>query len=165
MSIIEYHVNDKTNNFSAKLWCVATNTPPLYSAATAQDCDRDIRGDQLDDPSQYSLGDGVLEKPTSTRSQLECRIVKLWKEFWLGLYQIDDNEDRYHVERIEALYAGAGMTHTYRVGELQILKRHFLRNETYNGMASLKLFPGLHLSTLLSVVQILEAYESEIDNM
>jgi hypothetical protein len=140
------------------LWCVAT-TPPFYSFASAQECD------QLVGPPQYGLGDEPLEKPSSTRSQLDCHIVKLWIKVWRGLYQIDDNEDRYHVECIGALSLGAGMTRTYEEGELQILKRHFLRNETNNGIASLKLFPGLRLSTLLCVVQILEAYESEIANM
>jgi hypothetical protein len=57
------------------------------------------------------------------------------------------------------------MTRAYRIGELEVLRRYFLRNETNNGIASLKLFPDLHLSTLLSVVQILEAYESEIEKM
>lgn len=121
--------------------------------------------EQYDDPPQYTFGGAALEKPASTRSQLECRIVKLWKKVWLGLYQIDDNEDRYHFERIEALSLGAGLTRTYRVGELQVLRRHFLRSETNNGVAALKLFPGLSLSTLLSVLQILEAYESEITNL
>lgn len=151
--------------FSAKLWCAATTTPPLHSICAARGCDQaDVDG-QVDDPPEYTIGGVAVEKPNSTRSQLERRIVKLWKKVWLGLYQIDDNEDRYHVERLEALSLGAGLTRTYRVGELQVLRRHFLRSETNNGIASLKLFQGLSLSTLLSVIHILDAYESEIENM
>ncbi|KAJ5835691.1 hypothetical protein N7447_001717 [Penicillium robsamsonii] len=151
---------------SAKLWCGATTTPPLRRICVARGCNQAGVDGQVDDPPQYTTVDGAaFEKPASTRSQLECRIVKLWKKVWLGLYQIDDNEDRYHVERLEALSLGAGLTRTYRVGELQVLRRHFLRSETNNAIASMKLFQGLSLSTLLSVIHILEAYESEIENM
>ncbi|KXG48222.1 uncharacterized protein PGRI_020920 [Penicillium griseofulvum] len=151
---------------NAKLWCVATTASPLHSIVAARGYDQSEVDDQNDDPPQYTtFGGAALEKPVSTRSQLESCIVKLWKKVWLGLYQIDDNEDRYHVERLEALSLGAGLTRTYGVGELQVLRRHFLRTETNNGIASLKLFQGLSLSTLLSVIHILEAYESEIDNM
>ncbi|KAJ5506589.1 hypothetical protein N7453_005546 [Penicillium expansum] len=152
---------------NAKLWCVATTTtaPPLQSICASRGCGQVEVDGQVDDPPQYTFRDDPLEKPVSTRSQLECRIVKLWKKVWLGLYQIDDDEDRYHVERLEALSLGAGLTRTYRAGELQVLRRHFLRSETNNGIASLKLFHGLSLSTLLSVIHILEAYESEIENM
>lgn len=151
--------------FSAKLLCVTTTSPPVHSVCAVRGCDQAEVDGQVDDPPQYTVGGVALEKPSSTRSQLERRIVKLWKKVWLGLYQIDDNEDRYHVERLEALSLGAGLTRTYRVGELQVLRRHFLRSETNNGIASLKLFQGLSLSTLLSVIHILEAYESEIENM
>ncbi|KAF7529731.1 hypothetical protein PCG10_006061 [Penicillium crustosum] len=150
---------------NAKLWCVATTTPPLHSIGATRGCDQAEIDSQVDEPPQYTVGSVAPEKPSSTRSQLERRIVKLWKKVWLGLYQIDDNEDRYHVERLEALSLGAGLTRTYRVRELQVLRRHFLRSETNNGIASLKLFQGLSLSTLLSVIHILEAYEGEIENM
>ncbi|KAJ5796280.1 uncharacterized protein N7518_004820 [Penicillium psychrosexuale] len=129
---------------NAKLWCVATTTPPLHSISASRGCDQTEANGQVDDPPRYTFDGAVLEKPISTRRQLEGRIVKLWKKVWLGLYQIDDNEDRYH---------------------LQVLRRHFLRSETNNGIASLKLFRGLSLSALLSVIHILEAYESEIDNL
>ncbi|KOS38926.1 hypothetical protein ACN38_g10249 [Penicillium nordicum] len=150
---------------NARMCCIATTTPSLHSIPATRECDHAEVDGQVDDPPQYTFGGAALEKPASTRSQLERRIVKLWKKVWLGLYQIDDNEDRYHVERLEALSLGAGLTRTYRVGELQVLRRHFLRSETNNGIASLKLFQGLSLSTLLSVIHILEAYESEIENM
>ncbi|KAJ5849905.1 hypothetical protein N7455_009761 [Penicillium solitum] len=150
---------------NAKLLCVATTSPPVHGICTARGCDQAEVDGQVDGHPQYTVGGVALEKPSSTRSQLERRIVKLWKKVWLGLYQIDDNEDRYHVERLEALSLGAGLTRTCRVGELQVLRRHFLRSETNNGIAALKLFQGLSLSTLLSVIHILEAYESEIENM
>ncbi|KAJ5773237.1 hypothetical protein N7457_008133 [Penicillium paradoxum] len=147
------------------MWCVATTAAPLHSIPAARGYNQIEAVNQDEDPPQYTLDGAALEKPPSTRSQLECRIVNLWKKVWLGLYQIDDNEDRYHFERIEALSLGAGLTRTYRVGELQVLRRHFIRSETNNGVAALKLFPGLSLSILLSVLQILEAYESEIGNL
>ncbi|CAG7937595.1 unnamed protein product [Penicillium nalgiovense] len=129
---------------NAQLWCVTTSAPLPHNISAGRGCDQAEGYAQDDDPPQYTLGSGAVEKPISTRSQLECRIVNLWKKVWLGLYQIDDNEDRYH---------------------LQVLRRHFLRSETNNGIASLKLFQGLSLSTLLSVIHILEAYESEIDKL
>ncbi|EKV16374.1 hypothetical protein Pdw03_6390 [Penicillium digitatum] len=165
MEFVQYSLPRINERFSAKLRCIASIPPPLQSLCAGQGCDQVETDGQVDDPPQYPFSGGAFEKPVSTRSQLESRIVKLWKKVWLGLYQIDDDEDRYHVERLEALSLGAGLTRTYRVGELQVLRRHFLRSETNNAVASLKLFQGLSLSTLLSVVHILEAYESEIDNM
>lgn len=90
--------------------------------------------------------------------------MELWKKVWLGLYAIDDKEERYHVERLEVLSLGAG-NHYFPAGGLHVLKRRFLWNDPINGIASLKLFPNLSLSTLFSIVEILEAYESEIENM
>ncbi|KAJ5776431.1 uncharacterized protein N7511_001442 [Penicillium nucicola] len=153
----------KTNP-SAKLWCIATTAAPFYGVAAAQDLDHARKGGQSKDVAQCSLGT-TLEKPMSTREQLESRIMKLWKNVWLGLYEINDNEERYHVERIEALYFGAGLIRTYRLGEMRVLRRRFMRAETNNGIAAMKLFPDLSLSTLLAVIHILEAYESEIPNL
>ncbi|KAJ5316807.1 hypothetical protein PENANT_c016G11128 [Penicillium antarcticum] len=149
---------------NAKLWCVATTAAPFYSVAAAQDVDRVRKEGQGNDIAQYSLGT-TLERPISSREQLESRIVKLWKKVWLGLYQINDNKERYHIERIEALYLGAGMIRTYRVGEMRVLRRRFMRVETNNGIAAMKLFPVLSFPTLLAMVHILEAYESEIPNL
>ncbi|KAJ5467295.1 hypothetical protein N7475_005047 [Penicillium sp. IBT 31633x] len=159
---------DKPNErLNARLWCGATTTPPHFAISVAQGGDRatvDVN-DPFEDPPQYTIGDADVEKPTWTRNQLESRIVKLWIKVWLGLYLVDESQDRSHYDRIEALYLGTGLTCTYHIGELRALRRYFIESVKNNGMASLKLFPGLSFSMLLSVVRILEAYESEIENL
>lgn len=71
----------------------------------------------------------------------------------------------FHYERIEALYLGAGLTRTYRVGELKVLNRHFFEYSRNHGIVGLKLYENLSFQTLQSVVEILEAYEREIPNL
>lgn len=43
-----------------------------------------------------------------TRNVLEDRIAQLFKKVWLGLYEIDDLETRSQLNRLRALYHGAG---------------------------------------------------------
>lgn len=103
--------------------------------------------------------------PPDPRKDLEDRITRLWKKVWLGLYQVDGLNGPYHYERIEALYLGAGLTKTYRVGELKVLNRYFFEYSRNHGIVGLKLYENLSFQTLHSVIEILEAYEREIPNL
>lgn len=78
---------------------------------------------------------------------------------------MDDTNGPYHYERIEALYLGAGLTRTYRVGELKVLNRQFIEYSRNHGILGLKLYKDLSFQKLQSVVEILEAYEKEIPNL
>ncbi|KAJ5669610.1 hypothetical protein N7462_010680 [Penicillium macrosclerotiorum] len=99
-----------------------------------------------------------------SRRELEERIVQLWKKVWFGLYEIEDSEQRLHISRLQALYFGAGFT-AY-LGRLEILRRQSYRGISANeGILSLKVFDGLSVATLESVLEILRAYENEIPNL
>lgn len=103
--------------------------------------------------------------PPDPRKDLESRILQLWKRVWLGLYQVENAQGPYHYERIEALYLGAGLTKTYRVGELKVLNKHFSEYSRNTGIAGLKLYENLSIKTLRAIIDVLEAYEREIPNL
>ncbi|RMJ26768.1 hypothetical protein PHISP_02368 [Aspergillus sp. HF37] len=103
--------------------------------------------------------------PPDPRKDLESRILHLWKRVWLGLYQVENAQGPYHYERIEALYLGAGLTKTYRMGELKVLNRHFSEYSRNTGIAGLKLYENLSIKTLRAIIEVLEAYEREIPNL
>lgn len=163
--IPKYYTRQGLTILRVKSKGVGNTLPPRYSATATPEDNHFEKGPHPDDPPRYSPRVNKFAKPTLSRSQIESRIVELWKKVWLGLYAIDEKEDLYHVERLEILSLGAGIKHYFQAGDLHILKRRFLWNDLTNGIASLKLFPNLALSTLLSVIEILEAYEGEIENM
>lgn len=68
-----------------------------------------------------------------------------------------------HYDRIRTLCDGAGLT-TVRLWQID---RHFWRhNGSENkGVAGLTLYEHLSVSTLESVVELLQSYESEIENL
>ncbi|KAL1845784.1 hypothetical protein Plec18170_009588 [Paecilomyces lecythidis] len=116
------------------------------------------------------------------RQELYRRIIDLWKTVWLGLYQRHDNKGQYHSDRLRALYLGAGMStrmvnydpdaddadnakNPVGLGLLGVaLSQQFhAHNGLGGGFSGLKLYDGLSLRTLESVIEILEAYEREIE--
>lgn len=101
-----------------------------------------------------------------SREELEDRIVELWKTVWLGLYQVHDASGPRHYDRIKALCLGAGFTSKiYPYAGIVELDRRFWRCSENKGIAGLKLYEHLSVSTLESVVELLEAYECEIDSL
>ncbi|KAJ5612584.1 hypothetical protein N7510_005778 [Penicillium lagena] len=118
--------------------------------------------DDLDNPPEYS-SNAISSAPPLSREDLETRIIHLWKTIWLGLYKVKDTEGPSHYEWLQALSRGANFGNSY--GVLGSLNRHFLQYSSINGMASLKIFDNMPMSTLRCVVDILEAYESEIPNL
>ncbi|KAJ5380820.1 uncharacterized protein N7496_003248 [Penicillium cataractarum] len=155
-------VASKTNGLNLVYFPKAQNCPYDFDKKEAIDDDPQS-SDNIDAPPQYSssISDGT---PANLRNSLEAEIVHLWKKVWLGLYEIDVNEHRLRSSQLDALYLGAGMTGY--MGRLGALKHAAYKNVGVNNeIASLKLFDGLSITTLQSVLEILRAYESEIDNL
>lgn len=114
------------------------------------------------------------------RQELLSQIVDLWRKVWFGLYQVKESDRVYHVDRLRKLYLGAGMS-THVVHEeddslsevettssttvgLGLLQRALSQSSIFrNGLASLTLYDGLSLGTLQSVIELLRAYEREIE--
>ncbi|BDD56336.1 hypothetical protein MAP00_001806 [Monascus purpureus] len=111
---------------------------------------------------------GCRFRPTRllSREELEARIVELWRTVWLGLYQVHDARGPRHYDRIKALCLGAGFTSkVYPYAGIVELDRRFWRCSENKGIAGLKLYAHLSVSTLESVVELLEAYACEIDSL
>lgn len=101
------------------------------------------------------------------RDKMENIIVGLWKEVWLGLYEIDLEESRFHANRLQALYCGAGLALVPN-GYIRIFDVHLYRHFTprwNNGMVSLKLCDGMSDTTLYAIYDVLVAYKKEIPNL
>jgi hypothetical protein len=43
------------------------------------------------------------------RDKFRDKTMGLWKEVWLGLYDIDLEESLFHYDRLQPLYCGAGL--------------------------------------------------------
>lgn len=114
------------------------------------------------------------------RQELLSQIVDLWRKVWFGLYQVKESDRVYHVDRLRKLYLGAGMSTRVVVHEdndslskvettsstagLGLLQRALSRGSIFHdGLASLTLYDGLSLGTLQSVIELLRAYEREIE--
>lgn len=116
------------------------------------------------------------------RQELQTRIIALWQKVWQGLYQVHDNKGQYHYDRLLALYEGAGMSVRMNqkerndeslqsnesgvgLGLLGVaLSRHYRSTSEFrSGVQGLKLYDGLSPRTLESVIELLEAYEREIE--
>jgi len=119
------------------------------------------------------------------RQELLTHIVDLWKKVWFGLYQVKESDSSraiYHVERLRKLYLGAGMSARAVIEENNSLSETETNSSTAglgllnralspryifrdNGLPSLILYDGLSLRTLRSVIELLEAYEREIESL
>lgn len=145
--------------------------PPCYtwSVVTSKDPGT-ITGAWYDCPPQYSEDEeSEISQETHLRAELQSEITQLWKKVWLGLYEIDDGdsicEKRHHYDRLEALYLGAGLPGKLSTAGLDVLRRWFLWISPRNGMAALRLFDHMSITTLQSILEVLKAYESEIANL
>lgn len=113
-----------------------------------------------------------LEPSQRKCQELHAQVANIWRVVWLGLYQLHDNHGPYHVDRLVQLYFGAGMA-VYDIidkagdpyerakshkGPLGLLG-HALANR---GINNLRLYEGLSIETLKSVILLLEAYKHEI---
>ncbi|OQE26755.1 hypothetical protein PENSTE_c005G10196 [Penicillium steckii] len=107
--------------------------------------------------------------PILPRHELEYQILGLWKRVWLGLYEIDIQESRFHSDRLRTLYHGAGLSLWYDCYQEidNRLSRRFNRSvpQWDNGIASLKLSDALSTFTLHAIYEVLVEYEYEIGHL
>lgn len=117
----------------------------------------------------------IPETSISVEQALQDQIVGLWKEIWQGLYQFHDRKGIYHVDRLKEHYFAAGMSASNIIkspkdsllrldrshGVLGLLALPLLQQ----GPRQLRLFDGLSISSLESVVTLLEAYKRQIPAM
>lgn len=116
------------------------------------------------------------ESPVSAEQALQDKIIALWKVVWQGLYQIHDRDGPFHATRLKEHYFAAGMSALHLIesddnrsalrrncphGVLGLLGQAL----SQSGPKQLRLFHGLSVSSLESVVTLLEAYESQIPAM
>ncbi|OKL59746.1 hypothetical protein UA08_04923 [Talaromyces atroroseus] len=107
--------------------------------------------------------------------ELQTQVSNLWRIVWLGLYQLHDNHGPYHVDRLVQLYFGAGMA-VYDI--LDKVGDSYERSKSHKGplgllgyalsnraISNLRLYEGLSIDTLKSVIQLLEAYKHEIASL
>ncbi|KAJ5287463.1 hypothetical protein N7478_003149 [Penicillium angulare] len=123
-----------------------------------------------DCPPQYTCNsEDEKSAEESFRIEIQNEVVQLWRRVWLGLYEVDDGdgiyERRHHYDRLEALYLGAGFPGKLSTAGLDALRRWFLWISPRNGMAALRLFDNMSIPTLQSIIEVLNAYESEIPHL
>lgn len=157
-------------------------TLPIYNAVTHHHhhqhpylTDTKRANNEIETPPSYSATTTIPSLQTHSASSsrtkakdLEERIICLWEKVWKGLYNTADNDDEIsHHRRIEALRCGAGLNDCW-TKNLPTLQRRYhyyyssSRCDPPYGIAGLKLYKGLSVRTLLSILQILEAYETHI---
>lgn len=116
--------------------------------------------------------ESIPESPGPREQALQTQIVTLWKEIWEGLYQFHGREGPYHLDRLKELYFAAGMSAShidklpdggleqmnYSHGVLGLLGLALSRQD----LRQLQLFDGLSISSLESVITLLEAYKRQI---
>lgn len=161
-----FHISPKASKrafTSVKMPCYT------FSVVTPKDSGA-IAGARYDCPPQYSEDEeSEISQETRLRVELQSEITQLWKKVWLGLYETDEGdgiyEKRQHYDRLEALYLGAGLPGRLSTAGLDVLRRWFLWTIPRNGMAALRLFDHMSITTLQSVLEVLKAYESEIANL
>ncbi|KAJ9258865.1 hypothetical protein DTO195F2_5103 [Paecilomyces variotii] len=146
------------------------------SSITSQDGDGDFPDADSAEQEQEDSPETLEEKQ---RQELHRRIFDLWKKVWLGLYQVHDNNGPWHCDRLLILYAGAGMSTSMATESSKNYRRRdhaalgllgaalgqqlCVNNDFGGGIRKLRLYDGLSLSTLESVIEILEGYEREIE--
>lgn len=147
------------------------------SSISAQ-VDGDGKEDFREQPSDAELSPEALED--RERKEIEDQIVDKWTKVWFGLYQIRERNGPYHVDQLRKLYLGAGwaghlakqelsgehVSHPL-LGLLEIAfsaNRHHSTDFTSEGIQSLRLFDNLSIPTLRSTLDLLDAYEREIES-
>ncbi|KFZ19342.1 hypothetical protein V501_00711 [Pseudogymnoascus sp. VKM F-4519 (FW-2642)] len=117
----------------------------------------------------------IPETSGSVEQALQDQIVALWKDIWQGLYQFHDRKGTYHVDRLKEHYFAAGMSASHIIESpddslLRLDRSHGVLGLlalplSQQGPRRLRLFDGLSVSSLESVVTLLEAYRRQIPAM
>jgi hypothetical protein len=143
---------------------------------------KEYDGSQKDDRFSAIDEENILEKPLSREQVLENQILALWKDVWRGLYRYHNRRKHSfvhggdaHLNRLTKLYHVAGMSASHIVessdghpdrldrthGVLGLLSLALAQE----GLRSLRLFDGLAISSLESVIELLEAYKRLLPQM
>ncbi|CAI7627548.1 unnamed protein product [Penicillium pancosmium] len=112
--------------------------------------------------------------------KLEDKILSLYHVAWLGIYQVHDKDGRSHAFRLAELFYGAGMSSYVDKTEQELSDDHGNKRPrgktgaetrvldplwtalSKEGLSSLKLFEGLSVASLESVIELVEAYVKEV---
>lgn len=116
--------------------------------------------------------------------KLEIKIFSLYRQVWLGIFQVNDRHGPTHMKRLAELFAGAGMSSFINGFEekpnehpssdwrrYKSVNTHCLRplraalTSGSDGLRGLRLFDGLSVASLEAVIELLEAYVKEIESM
>ncbi|KAJ5624125.1 hypothetical protein N7510_000434 [Penicillium lagena] len=119
----------------------------------------------------------ACEETMSQEKKLETKIFSLYRSIWFGIYRVHDRHGPTHVNRLAELFAGAGMSSfgnkpeeklddhhgntRYKLGDLRVLQP-LHKALTNAGPGSLKLFDGLSVASLETVIELLQCYVNEI---
>lgn len=121
----------------------------------------------------------ACEETITPEKKLETKIFALYRLVWFGLYRVNDVHGPLHMNRLDDLFVGAGMSsfvnkpeerlnnnngnsgRRWKLADIRVLQplRAALTNA---GPGDLKLFDGLPVASLEAVVELLEAYAKEI---
>ena len=104
------------------------------------------------------------------REDLRQKIISLWKTVWDGLYQTHSGKGSYRISELQTLCAGAGMS-SYDGKSCPLSALDSALSTSYSwhhgrssgGLENLKLYDELSLETLNSVLEVLKAFEKEIE--
>lgn len=118
---------------------------------------------------------GKPETPVSAEQVLQDQIIASWKDVWQGLYQYRDQRRVVHLDRLTEHYFAAGMSAAHLADSEGSgpLRRDPSRRKlgllnfalSQLGPRQLRLFDGLSIESLQSVVTLLEAYKGQIPAM
>ncbi|KAJ6160947.1 hypothetical protein N7470_004343 [Penicillium chermesinum] len=141
--------------------------PPRYNDMPCKD-NTVFNPDAAVFPPHYSR-ERACGKPSAQQTELQEELFDLWRKVWLGLYETYDNSASchipFHYDRLEALYYGTGMTEQADLNHLGTLRRWFPSWRPSNGVAAMKIFEHMSVQNLRSMLEVLKAYESEIENL
>ncbi|KAJ5984641.1 hypothetical protein N7481_006740 [Penicillium waksmanii] len=134
--------------------------------------------DSIDSPASLKNVPLDSKEAITEEKKLVDKILSLYQAAWLGIYQAHDKVGRSHASRLAELFYGAGMSSYVDKDEQEPSDLH--RNTrgrwkaetrvldplwtalSKEGLSSLKLFEGLSVASLESVIELVEAYVKEV---
>lgn len=136
--------------------------------------------DSIDSPASLKNDPPDSNETITEEKKLEEKILSLYQVAWLGIYQVHDKDGRSHAFRLAELFYGAGMSSYVDKTEQEAGDDHGNKRPrrktgaetrvidplwtalSKEGLSSLKLFEGLSIASLESVIELVEAYVREI---
>ncbi|KAJ6127384.1 hypothetical protein N7523_002996 [Penicillium sp. IBT 18751x] len=121
---------------------------------------------------------------TTPETKLESKIFSLYRQVWLGIFQVNDKHGPSHMKRLAELFTSAGMSSYinrrgdnpedhYNSGRRRckpmdtplLRPLHAALMSGSGGLGSLRLFDGPSVASLEAVIELLKAYVKEIESM